>query len=86
MHWTTHRELIEEALADAGFATTTLEFHGHLTYERQIDRVKVHVDPSGAFAAFDAGDDIVGEGQNVDDLYLIFTELSRQAPRRSKVA
>lgn len=45
-----------------------------MTYHRQGDLAKVHVAPDGMFAAFDADDEILGEGAGAEDLKCVLRE------------
>jgi hypothetical protein len=65
--WSSRREALEEALIDFGFCAAQ-EFGIFVTYERRRDSLKVHVAPDGMFAAFDSGDEILGEGEGAEDL------------------
>jgi hypothetical protein len=85
--WSGTRENFEEALSDLGFSAVN-EFGIFVTYQRQGDWVKIHVAPDGMFAAFDADDEVLGEGAGVDDLRRVLIEaVSTSArntpPRRS---
>jgi hypothetical protein len=85
--WSGTRETLEEALIDFKFSAVN-EFGIFVTYQRQGDLVKVHVAPDGMFAAFDADDEILGEGTGAEDLRRVlmealFTTAQNTPPRRS---
>jgi len=65
------RAQVDDALLELGF-TPAAKFGAFMTYRRR--RLKVHVGPDGAFAAFGADDEILGEGQDPDDLRFVLPE------------
>jgi hypothetical protein len=83
-NWTGIRETLEEALIDLGFSAVS-EFGVFVTYQRQGDLVKVHVAPDSMFAAFDADDEILGEGAGAEDLRRVVMEAAVTAARITPV-
>jgi hypothetical protein len=78
--WSSSREAFEEALIDLGFSVVR-QFGVFMTYERERDAVKVHVAPDGMFAAFDADDEILGEGTGAEDLRSVLMKAALTAAR-----
>jgi hypothetical protein len=77
---------VARALADAltaqGYGVAD-EFGLCMTYERDNDPLKVHVDADGSFAAFNGDDELISEGNSLQDLYAILISKTVIAPRTS---
>jgi len=80
--WTNIRAVLEGALTDLGFSAVN-EFGIFVTYARQEDLLKIHVAPDGMFAAFDADDEILGEGIGDEDLRRILVEATFYASQNT---
>jgi hypothetical protein len=79
--WSSQRETLEEALNHLGFSAVG-QFGVFVTYERERDSVKAHVAPDGMFAAFDGGDEILGEGTGAEDLRSVLMKTVLTAAHR----
>jgi hypothetical protein len=71
--WSSKPAALDEVLTELGFSVTG-QSGVFVTYERARDSVKVHVAPDGMFAAFNTDDDIIGEGEDADDLRSVLLE------------
>jgi hypothetical protein len=71
--WSSEREALDEVLADLGFSAAG-QSGVFVTYERERDSMKVHVAPDGMFAAFNRDDNIIGEGEDAEDLRSVLLE------------
>jgi hypothetical protein len=78
--WSSSRTALEEALIELGFLAAH-QFGVFVTYERELDLVKVHVAPDGMFAAFDLDDEILGEGTGAEDLRSVLINAALTAAR-----
>jgi hypothetical protein len=84
--WDTRNEQLAEVLGDLGFLEGgDCMFHrgaSFLTYTRPRDEVQVHLAANGSFSVF-CGDEIMGEGDDVDALqYILSTETGGAKRRR----
>jgi len=61
-------EALMQALFDQGFRAVG-GFDSFLTFARAHEQLKVNVGPDGSFAAFNADDEVVAEGEGREDLY-----------------
>ena len=70
------------ALTAQGYGVAD-EFGLCVTYERDSASLKVHVDADGSFAAFNGDDELISEGNSLQDLYAILVSKTVIPPRTS---